>query len=348
MPARRRSRHDVGATGGAGRAAAGDAHVGASADVAWVADGDGGAPAAYGEVTPPPALADRVTCLWWVQGAAGGSGPRTDAPPAPRERVAADVRVPAPMILPDGCVDLVWHAGRLTVAGPDTAARPAEPGDDTTVGVRLRPGAATTFGTSASALRDEHPDAEELWGTDGRRLTERVAEQGDVRGRLRVLTAAVAARAADAGPTDPQVDAAAEALSAGRMGVAELARETALSERQLRRRFHHHVGYGPKTLERVLRLQRFLGLAIATDEDLAGLAALAGYADQGHLGRETRALALATPAELVAARRPGQAARGVRGAASRPVGDAVLPCRSRADVSETSETPAPRRGRMAA
>ena len=38
-------------------------------------------------------------------------------------------------------------------------------------------------------------------------------------------------------------------------------RALGVSERQLRRRFADAVGYGPKTLARVLRFQRFLALA---------------------------------------------------------------------------------------
>jgi AraC-like DNA-binding protein len=74
-----------------------------------------------------------------------------------------------------------------------------------------------------------------------------------------------------------------------------------LSERQLRRRFVDAVGYGPKTLARILRFQRFLALA-GSGEDLARLALAAGYADQAHLTRETRRLAGRTPLELANAR----------------------------------------------
>jgi hypothetical protein len=60
-------------------------------------------------------------------------------------------------------------------------------------------------------------------------------------------------------------------------------------------------GYGAKTLDRVLRLQRFLALGRAEpDAGLARLAADAGYADQAHLGHDCRALADATPAQLLA------------------------------------------------
>jgi len=67
------------------------------------------------------------------------------------------------------------------------------------------------------------------------------------------------------------------------------------------RRLHRHrrtaVGYGPKTLERVLRFRRAMRLASDTDS-LALLAARAGYAGQAHLSRETRRLAGTTPSDM--------------------------------------------------
>lgn len=252
---------------------------------------------AYREAAPPPALADRVACLWWTT-------PGTDVPAVGAATGPATVVADGPpSILPDGCVDLVWHGGVLAVAGADTRPRTAGPADGTTLGVRLRPGAAPTVGECAAALRDRHPSAEELWGAEGRRLAELVHQAADDRARLGLLVRAVARRAAVAPPTDPVVDAAAVLLDRAGTSVGAVAAELGVGERLLRRRFVAHVGYGPKTLQRVLRLQRFLALAIDTDDDLAGLAVRSGHADQAHLSRETRDLAGATPGALVAARR---------------------------------------------
>jgi methylphosphotriester-DNA--protein-cysteine methyltransferase len=70
-----------------------------------------------------------------------------------------------------------------------------------------------------------------------------------------------------------------------------------IGDRQLRRRFLDAVGYGPKTLERILRFQRFLMLG---GDDLARRALDAGYADQAHLTRESTRLAGLPPAALLA------------------------------------------------
>lgn len=59
------------------------------------------------------------------------------------------------------------------------------------------------------------------------------------------------------------------------------------------------IGYGPKTLARVLRFQRFVRSADAAPErSLAELALDAGYADQAHLTREFTRLAGLPPAAL--------------------------------------------------
>jgi AraC-like DNA-binding protein len=80
--------------------------------------------------------------------------------------------------------------------------------------------------------------------------------------------------------------------------VADVAARAFVSERELQRRFVEHIGYGPKTLQRILRFQRFMQQLGSPQIDLAAAAALAGYADQSHLSRETRRLADMTPRQL--------------------------------------------------
>jgi AraC-like DNA-binding protein len=68
-------------------------------------------------------------------------------------------------------------------------------------------------------------------------------------------------------------------------------------ERTLRRRCTAALGYGPKTLDRILRFRRALRL-IRSHVPLADAARQAGYADQSYLTNECRRLANATPGEL--------------------------------------------------
>ena len=94
-----------------------------------------------------------------------------------------------------------------------------------------------------------------------------------------------------------------ELLSAGappgKPVIAWLSGELAMSERTLRRHCEEAFGYGPKTLDRILRFQRFLKLVRGSrNAAAASLALEAGYADQAHLVRESRRLAATTPGEI--------------------------------------------------
>ena len=100
---------------------------------------------------------------------------------------------------------------------------------------------------------------------------------------------------------DALVLAATRSLGLPGTRVRSLATVLGTSERQLLRRFRAAVGSGPKTLDRVLRFQRFLSIADG-DEGLARVAAELGYADQSHLTRDCVRLSGLTPADLIAAR----------------------------------------------
>ena len=239
--------------------------------------------ATYRETRPPGPLAAYACCVW---SNAAGREPH-------RERV-----------LPDGCADVVWHEGEgVVVAGPATREVLVEiPAGRAVMGVRFGPGAAgPALGLAAHELRDRTVPLEALWGAEAAELAERLSDAPAGR-RLALLAAAVARRLDDARAPDPLVARASGLLARG-LPVTEASREVALTDRHLRRRFHDVVGYGPKTLQRVLRLRRFLALAEAMPApDLARAAFEAGYADQAHLTNECGDLAGLTPAALLAAR----------------------------------------------
>ncbi|WP_371619841.1 helix-turn-helix domain-containing protein [Streptomyces sp. NBC_00454] len=220
----------------------------------------------------------------------------------------------AGVVLPDGCMDLLWVDGRLLVAGPDTAAHPAGevPGTGF-AGIRLAPGTAPALlGVPASALRDRRVELADLWpAAEVRRLAGRVASYEDPCSGLEELARL---RADEAGPADALAREVAARLRAGQ-GVAAVAAAVGLGERQLHRRSLDAFGYGPRTLGRILRLQRALAL---TRRGLphAEVAQAAGYADQAHYAREVRALAGTTPGGYAAASAAGgQAGPDARGQA---------------------------------
>ncbi|MDG9726683.1 MULTISPECIES: helix-turn-helix transcriptional regulator [unclassified Streptomyces] len=202
-------------------------------------------------------------------------------------------------VLPDGCMDLLWYDGRLLVAGPDTRAHVTEGAPGPWTGVRFYPGTAPALlGVPAHELRDRRVDLTDLWPADRvRRLAARVTAAPDPASGLEE---AALSRAAETEPPDPLLRRIVAALDAGRP-VAATADGLGVSARQLHRRSLAAFGYGPKTLARVLRLQRALDLARA-GTPLAETAARSGYADQAHLTRDVRELAGVAPGELLGRR----------------------------------------------
>src|SRR5207248_10979568 len=150
------------------------------------------------------------------------------------------------------------------VAGPDTSGKIAGlPEGTLTVGIRFRSGRAPGFlGLAAHDLTDRSVTLEDVWGTEARRLAERLATATTVDAKETVLEQALVKRLDDAARPHTDVEAAVEMIAAApsTTRVGAISRELDVSERHLRRRFEQAVGYGPKMFARVLRFRRFLSL----------------------------------------------------------------------------------------
>ena len=232
----------------------------------------------YREWLPPVGLRDSVACYW--------------------VRVSPPEKVPSlASVLPDGCTDLIWQSGRgAFIAGPDTGPAPTQtPAGTVLVGARFWPGAGgPALGVPLAELRDQRVDVADCLPQLASRLPADLAPED----ALATITTACQQLVA-AGPPDALVRHATALLADRQSTVAELSSELALSERQLRRRFDDTVGYGPKTLQRVLRFRKVLAqLADRPEPDLATIAVDFGYSDQAHLTRETTRLAGMPPGAL--------------------------------------------------
>jgi AraC-like DNA-binding protein len=228
----------------------------------------------YRELRPPSALRDVIACLWVRVNGTGDA-----------------VRV-----IPDACSDVVWQQGEgTTVVGPDTTAKVVSqaPGD-VLVGLRFLPGAGGgALGVPLDALRDLRVEAAEI------------DRAFDLAGDLAPADVVARFLSATAG-REPDLLVAEAARRLAGEDVRTVARELCISDRQLRRRFHSAVGYGPKTLARVLRFRRFVAAIDDGRSDLAALAFDIGYADQAHLTRETTQLAGMPPTTFARARGAGR------------------------------------------
>jgi AraC-like DNA-binding protein len=237
----------------------------------------------YRELAPSRDLYSLVACRWVRE--VPGDEPRDST-----------------LVLPDGCVDLLWRDDKLILAGTDRAARRSRiaPGERI-LGLRLRPGVAgAVLGMPASEVLDVHTRLEDLLAGWAGELSERLGESDGDDQAFELLETSVSARIEDGGP-DSLVLAATRRLGFPGSRVDQLAESLGISERQLRRRFHDAVGYGPKTLDRVLRFRRLVaqaGAVAAGESDLARVAADLGYADQAHMTRDCLRLSGLTPSAL--------------------------------------------------
>lgn len=240
----------------------------------------------YRERAAPASLAAHVECLW--------SHTVPDGLPSPMA------------VVPDGCVDIVWSSRGLAIAGPDRrAAFPVIDPGETLVGLRFRPGvAASWLRTRLCALTGTVVPLDVFWGAGVDDLHMRMADAESTAARATILAQAAEQRLKAVTLPPAEIAACLAQLRSRPTTTSDnpirlLARATGTSERTLRRHCHEHFGYGAKTLDRILRLQRFL--AACHNDAQASLTALAfdtGYADQAHLSRETRELTSLSPREI--------------------------------------------------
>jgi AraC-like DNA-binding protein len=250
---------------------------------------------------PHPALAPYVECFWLLT-------------------AGADPSAPPEIVMPDGKTELIVHFGdafqkRDAQGRYDTQAGVLFAGQLTTatalrstgavgiVAARFKAaGASRFFDFPLKPMTDQVVDFEAVAGRSLNELRQRILEAPTNDARIALVERWLIARLGER-DDDRIVRCAVERIVAsdGAIPLSELAREIGFSERQLERRFDQKVGVSPKTLARILRLQRFLQLAgsgaplVLTDAALA-----CGYYDQSHFNRDFKAFAGLSPSAFLA------------------------------------------------
>lgn len=233
----------------------------------------------YREYAPSPVLAPHFRCLW-----------------------SHELRTAGPVaIVPDGYCDLLFADGRLFVAGPDRTAAfpPITPGTHI-LGARFAPGAgASWLKVSLSEITGLSLPLSDLAPEKAGFLEPRLSDCPDRTTALPLFATLLADLASNEEAPDPEARLIFAAADLGPGRIQDLQRRLDISERQLRRRAHHHFGYGIKTLERIRRLQHFMALCRTGGAlPLAALALEAGFSDQAHMTREIGDLTTLTPSTM--------------------------------------------------
>lgn len=254
---------------------------------------------AYREITPSPALAPFVRCLWHL------SGP---ADPA---------REPQP-IVPDGCVEIVLNcADPIVRVNGETHRQPqamlvgqltrpvvvVPTGAIDVWGVRLHPWSASAcLGISLDELRESTVPLDDVLGAS---LASEL-HAGPRDGRVAVLTAALERWLGRRPLPDQRVRAAVELIARDRglASVRSVSGRLGRSTRWVQRTFRDTVGLTPKMLSRIRRVQRAMRLATSHPaKRWSSIAADVGYFDQSHLVRDFRDIVGVTPSAFAARER---------------------------------------------
>lgn len=227
----------------------------------------------YLEVPPAADLRSHVACGWI-------------------KVIAGSVHHQVVPIIPDGCADLMtYDDGPPFVVGPDASTRFVSLAEVLVItGLRLRPGALrSVLGCPAKQLvgqsvllSDLSADARSLRGRLDQATTfiERIARLEDwVRSRIDADRDAALLRACRLLSSTPC------------LGMDVLAEELGWNARMLHRAFVASCGYGPKHLQRILRVQTVIRRAQGPHRPrLSSIAASLGFADQAHMTRDFRDL----------------------------------------------------------
>ena len=255
----------------------------------------------FAESSPPPAAQPFAECYWTLT--SEGAGDSRDAG----------------LIAPDGSVELVFgvdedhvslpfatvggareNARHGYVLGITTRPQYAEhAGKANLFGIRLGPAAALAiFGADLGQFSDSAVSIDDVARGFGRRVSDALQKTD----RFQQITSALLDTIAASTRREQTRLARLMArilASGGDTPLTELARDAAISTRQMDRWFARFVGVPPKLFGRIARFRRAWRLACAAPRaDWALLAARCGYADQAHLCREFREFSGLSPGQL--------------------------------------------------
>jgi len=260
-----------------------------------------GVVATYREIQPSARLRRYVECYWWQS-----------------QEETADQ-----LVLPDGCVDILFSRSGLEPLGLATVGLmttplivPAAPAR-TYFGVRFRPGMASAFIPGAELLKDETRPLDDLMGGAARRMLERLAELDSLEEMGAQMDRLLR-------PLDPpdigervlrQLGSAeVSAGSSARSSLDEVISQSGLSVRHFRRLCLERAGVSPKYLSRILRFRKAVQKIAAvrgaahsslTQAGWADFAVACGYYDQAHFIREFQEFAGCTPGRFLQSRKRG-------------------------------------------
>lgn len=251
----------------------------------------------YREYPPPPSLAPYIKCFWVLE-----SGSDYQAGPAEQ-------------VLPDGCMEMVFHYGeefhqyqigqlhrqpRSLLYGQITRFIELIPAMQVAmIAVRFHPWGLYPFlGLSPQEFTNECIDLHDLFGQDSRDLEDQILNANSQTQRLRHLQHFLQQQLSRYQQIDPLIGQIGNTLiqQGGKLEINEILQTFTISPRHFQRKFLRVTGLQSKMLSRIIRFQHSLQLAEAPSiNNLTELAYQSGYFDQAHFIRDFKAFTGYTP-----------------------------------------------------
>jgi AraC-like DNA-binding protein len=168
--------------------------------------------------------------------------------------------------------------------------------DFTILGMRL------FLGRPLADLTNRGVALEDIFGSDGRRVTMALHDAGTWQARFDLLDREIGTRIAAARRPASEVLCAWKRIveSGGLVTIGALVDETGWSQKHLISQFREHIGLAPKIFARVMRFGRAVDrLRRREHACLTELALDCGYYDQSHFDRDFRNFSGVTPTDLL-------------------------------------------------
>jgi|HubBroStandDraft_6_1064221.scaffolds.fasta_scaffold316091_1 AraC-like DNA-binding protein len=243
---------------------------------------------AYVEYPASAELSQYVECFW----------SRTSQPDD-----LSDVAPDAHLVLPDGCIDIVfnfsdgahrvWNVAeepppRSSVVGTMTRPLQVQTGGRVRfIGVRFKPGKSHHFvGVPAGEITNLTPALDDIWPADTRGIEDTLSDLTRPDQQVAVLERELRRQARRLDSAESCIERLVAFIQTrrGDISVESLSALAGLTRQQIARQFNRYVGLSPKLFCRVVRFQNILAMARRQQApDWISIALESGYYDQAHM-----------------------------------------------------------------
>ncbi|WP_323136865.1 helix-turn-helix domain-containing protein [Chryseobacterium fluminis] len=254
----------------------------------------------YQTFDPHQELKMVIKCYWTMEDSAGD-------------------RLEKQSIIPDGCMEMIFHHGdlykqytgdgnsmiqpRCFVIGQLTRPLEIEPTGKTSIfSVRFHPHGFLPFASiPIKEMENTAIPLEKLFGRDGKDIEEKIFNAHSVQERINLVEIFLLDRLASLETIDHIVRSTVETILTGngQLSIDELSSKIDINRRQMERKFYLAIGLRPKQLSKIIRLQAALKMLLTKESaNLTSLAHANDYYDQSHFIKDFRELVGITPKEF--------------------------------------------------